>query len=65
MKVYLVEGKIGEKMEPVAIKTDKDVAFLVARLYAENLVTEIDTDKEYFQGIGLQDHWHNIGKEGL
>lgn len=58
MKVYLVEKLIGNKMEPIAIKTNWELAWYLVNGNNVGIITEMEVDKEYLEGIGICQHWH-------
>lgn len=67
MKVYLVEKLIVTcfpnrpgipKMEPVALKTKWYEAHALMDTEDVGIITEIEIDKDYPEGIGVCRHWH-------
>ena len=64
MKVYLVEKLIGKKMEPIAIKTNWELAwYFVNGKDDVGMITEMIVDEVYPTGIGVCRHWHFDPKE--
>ncbi|MBE3101250.1 MAG: hypothetical protein IMZ47_03155 [Firmicutes bacterium] len=63
MKIYLVEVELvkGQPLEPIAAKINFEMAYgLVGGRVA--IVTEMNLDEEYPNGIGVCRHWH-FGEE--
>lgn len=60
MKVYLVQVEIDEsgRFEPIAIKTNFEVAMGLFGKDDVALITEMELDEEYPEGIGICEHWH-------
>jgi len=59
MKVYLVEKAIGGKrLEPIAIKTNFEIAFGLIESGDVGLITEMEIDEVYPEGLGACEHWH-------
>ena len=58
MKVYLVEKVIGKRLEPISIKTNFEIAFGLIESGDVGLITEMETDKVYPEGLGICEHWH-------
>ena len=58
MKVYLVEKVIGKRLEPIAIKTNFEIAFGLITNVDVGLITEMEIDEVYPEGLGICEHWH-------
>jgi len=64
MKVYFVEVQfaVGERLEPIGLKSNFEAAYgLIGDRVG--IITEMEVDKEYPEGIGICQHWH-FGEDG-
>ena len=59
--IYLAEAYKNNKLEPLGIFSDFEAARAVCILSSyqnKSLLTELELDKIYADGIGVAKHWH-------
>lgn len=64
MKVYLVEKVDGGHLEPLGVFKNKGDAIKTLGSL-EGIVTEMELDKSYPNGIGVCKHWHLNDKSAV